>query len=87
VRPEDAGIGATPACMAKQASERNRATFAVSPTIFAVVRPPAPGKHDPALGGPSRGNLPAPTTPLVGRTAELAAVREGEAPSRYSPGS
>jgi len=42
VRPEEAGIGATPACMAKQASERNRMTLAVSPTIFAVVRPPAP---------------------------------------------
>jgi predicted ATPase/DNA-binding SARP family transcriptional activator len=31
--------------------------------------------HDPALGGPPRGNLPAPTTPLVGRATELAAVR------------
>ncbi len=31
--------------------------------------------HDPALGGPPRGNLPAPTTALVGRAAELAAVR------------
>ena len=40
--------------------------------------------HDPALGGPPRGNLPAPTTPLVGRAAELAAVRGGarRAPAR-----
>ena len=31
--------------------------------------------HDPALGGPPRGNLPAATTALVGRAAELSAVR------------
>ena len=31
--------------------------------------------HDPTLGGPPPGNVPAPGSPIVGRGAELAAVR------------
>ena len=42
VLPDQAGIGATPACMAKRASERNRSTPAVSPTILAAVSGPQP---------------------------------------------
>ena len=41
VRPEEAGIGATPACIAKHASWRNRVGLPVSATIFAAVSDPA----------------------------------------------
>ena len=43
VFPDQTGNGATPAFIAKQASDRNRDTFAVSPAIFAAVNGPQPG--------------------------------------------
>jgi hypothetical protein len=36
MRPEEAGVGATPVYMAKQATDRNRLMFAVSPAILAA---------------------------------------------------
>jgi hypothetical protein len=43
VLPDQTGMGAIPAWRANAASDRNRATPAVSPTILAAVRNPAPG--------------------------------------------
>jgi hypothetical protein len=42
--PEEHSSGATPACMAKAASERNRPTPATSATILAAVSTPHPGR-------------------------------------------
>jgi hypothetical protein len=42
--PDEHASGATPACMAKAASERNRPTPATSATILAAVSTPHPGR-------------------------------------------
>jgi hypothetical protein len=64
VRPELTGTGATPACMAKQASERNRATPAVSAMSLAAVSGPQPKQRWGQPGDPLA-ELPVQLTDLA----------------------